>query len=323
MGKGKLEGQPVVRSYIGGISFRLGRNGCIEDLFAEPSAGDGDIDFFRTRGLRNYFEQVEPLGTMCTSVVDESLRKCSVDAEQLGAVVVDAEQWHCTSEDRIQLLESLDACGISGVPVIGLDLQTCSGCLTALSVADRLHRTDRDRKPVLVLLCGRAAPGTSRVDFRRATILSDGVASCVVSSTPGSFALLASTTHTNLRMVRSGVAGEKAVVSVVRSHADLAAVANRLYALAEIHASQIDALLCTNGNLLYVTFAGRAAGVAEARIYTENVAAYGHVFSCDHLINLATYASFKPFLAGGKYLLIGWSPYVFGGAVVSYEGASG
>jgi len=121
-------------------------------------------------------------------------------------------------------------------------------------------------------------------------------------------------------MVRSGVAGEKAAVSLVRSHADISAVASKLYQIGEATASEIEGLLCTNGNLMYATFAGRAAGISEERLFTENVAAYGHVFSCDHLINLATYGNSKGFRKGGKYLLIGWSPYVFGGALVSYDG---
>ena len=314
----------MARTYIGGVSFRVGRTASIEELFTASSTSVPDIEFFRARGLRHYCAQVKSLGSMCSAVIRESLRLCSLEPHQVGAVVIDSEQWHCVTEDRVQLLESLHACGLVQVAVIGIELQTCSGCLTALNVADRLVRTDCERRPVLVLVCGRVAPGSSRADLRRATVLSDGVASCVVSTAPlGPFALLASTNHTNLQMVRGGVAGEKAAISLVRSHADISSIASRLYRIGEVIAQEVQALLCTNGNLMYTTFAGRATGIPEERIYTENVAAYGHVFSCDHLINLATYGASKGFVEGGKYLLIGWSPYVFGGALVSYEGAHG
>lgn len=306
-------------SYLDGISFRVGRIASIEELFGTTPADKVERDFFLARGLRNFCIQDRPLGTMCTEVVRESLEKCSLSPDDVGAVVVDSEQWHCTSEDRIQLLESLQGAGFEQVPVLGLELQTCSGVLTGIDIADRLVRAGHEQRPTLVLVCGRAAPGSKRADVRRATVWSDGVAACVVSARPGRFSIVASAAHTNLSMVRSGVAGEKAAVSVVRSHANICKVSRKLYEVAGVKGSDIDALLCTNGNLMYATFAGRATGVEQARIFTENIPIYGHVFSCDHLINLATYEKFRSFEKGGRYLLVGWSPYVFAGLLLSYD----
>lgn len=309
-------------TFISGVSFRVGPSAPIEKLFADLQSSPG-IEFFRARGLKHYCAQVESTAVMCAEVVRDTLRTSGVAPREVGTVVIDADQWHCTAEDRIQMLESLCECGITRVPVIGVGLQTCSGCMTAIDVADRLLRTGRDQKPVLVLMCGRAAPGTSRIDLRRATILSDGVSSCIVSNRPGPFALLASTTHTNLERVRAGVAGEQAAMSLVRSYRDIAAVANDLYSAASAAPAQIEALFCTNGNLMYSTFAARAVGISGSRAYTDNVAAYGHVFSCDHMIDLVTCASAKTFQYGHKYMLIAWSPYVFSGAIISYVDTPG
>ena len=311
----------AVRSFISGVSFRVGSTAAMDGLFCEPPGEKPDIEFFRARGLKRYCAQVESTAVMCASVVRDALFKSAVAPEQVGAVVIDADQWHCTAEDRIQMLESLYESGMSRVPVIGVGLQTCSGCMTAIDIADRLLRTDTERRPVLILICGRVAPGTSRIDPRRATILSDGVAACIVSVTPGPLALLASTSHTSLDVVRAGVAGEKAAISVIRSCRDISAVSKVLYRASGVRPEQIEALFCTNGNLMYTTYAARAAGINCGRTYNQNVAEYGHVFSCDHLINLATYGTANAFRDGGKYMLIGWSPYVFSGAIVSYVGA--
>ena len=58
---------------------------------------------------------------MCAAVIRDSLRKSDVQPEQVGAVVIEAGNWHCALEDRIQILEGLHENGIARVPVIGLE----------------------------------------------------------------------------------------------------------------------------------------------------------------------------------------------------------
>lgn len=310
-----------MRSYLCGVAYRVGPAADIEGLFSEASKDGGTgIEFFRARGLRQYRAQAESTAAMCGVVVRECLRKAALSGVQIGAVIVDVDNWHCTPEDRVQMFESLHAAGIGRVPIVGLSLQTCSGCMAAIQIADRLVRTDPDGRPVLILLCGRAAPGGSRIDLRRATILSDGVSACVVSGKPGSFAVLACTSQTNLEMVRTGTVGEKAAISLVRGYGDIAAVAKGLYGQTGVSPAEINGLFVTNGNLMYGSFAARAAGVSTERTYSDNIGVFGHVFSCDHLINIVTYGETKTFSQGEKYMLIGWSPYVFSGAILSYVG---
>lgn len=311
-----------MRTFISGLSFRVGCVAAIDELFSQPAADCPGIEFFRARGFKHYCAQVEPTVPMCTAVIRDSLRKSSVSPEHVGAVVIDSENWQCTDEDQIQLLESLYQVGISQVPVIGVTLQACGGSIAAIDVANRFLRTEAAQRPVLVLICGRAVPGIRRANAGRATILSDGIAACVVSHTPGRFELLASKVYTSLEMARTDLTQEKDAVTLVRSCANIAAIANSLYKAAAIESQQVAALFCTNGNLMYTSFAARAVRIAEARAYSDNVAAFGHVFSCDHLINLVTYGSDKGFQESGKYLLIGWSPYVFSGALISYLGKS-
>jgi hypothetical protein len=80
-----------------------------------------------------------------------------------------------------------------------------------------------------VLICRRAAAGVERVDPGRATILTDGVSSCVVSATPGRFRLLSCTSQTNLEIARSGSSAERPALSVVRACGTIAVVADLLY----------------------------------------------------------------------------------------------
>jgi 3-oxoacyl-[acyl-carrier-protein] synthase III len=306
---------------MSGLSFRVGRQVPIENLFT-PLPDIPNINFFRERGLEHYCEQSEPTLLMCTTVVNESLRASSVVAGEIGAVVIDTANWHGTYSDQVQILESLYQCGLSRVPVIGLQLQGCSGAVTAIDVARRILKTESDPKPVLVLLCGRAGFDMPRVDVSRATILGDGVASCVVTETPGCFEILASSSVTSLDLAGVERSLERDVAMVMRSCENISAVTNGLYRAAGVGPEEVEKLFCTNGNLMYPRFAARAARVDSGRTYNDNIAAYGHVFSCDQLINLVTYGRENLFRIGKIYILIGWSPYVFGGALISYVGVS-
>jgi hypothetical protein len=301
--------------HVTGIAFRVGTAKPIEELFTAATDGP-PVGFYLARGLRHYCAQSEPTSQMCSAVIAESLLKSGVEAGQLGAVIVDADNWHCSREDETQICESLRAAGLSRVAVVGLSLQTCSGCVTSLDLAARMLRTDEQLRPVLILICGRAVAGANRVDALRATISSDGFASCVVQAHRSGLQLLASRTYTNLEVVRTTAAGEKPVTSLLQSHADIAALTKSLYRAADTGAGEVEALFCTNGSLVYATVAAAAAGIPSEHVYKDAIGSFGHVFSCDNLISLGAYGASKGFNPGGKYLLLGWSPYVFSGAIV-------
>jgi hypothetical protein len=298
-----------MRSFINGVAYSLGLAHPIDDLFIGDPTG---ADFYKARGLLNYRAQSASTLYMCRAAIVRSLQITRSDPTCIGTVIVDSDYWHCSAEDRIQILESLQQAGISQVPVLGLGLQTCSGCMSAFDLADRLVRTDAAERAVLILLCGRAAPGASRVDALRSTILSDGVAACVASNKREGYQLLATASYTALDAVRANTVGDKPLSSLLKSYAGIAALARSLYSAAGTGPEEIDALLCTNGSLTYTTFAADAARVPVDRVYTDNIADCAHIFSCDHLISLATRGA-RP---GEKFLLLAWSPYVYSGAIL-------
>lgn len=309
-----------MRSFIAAIGYCVGHTHAIETLFNSPQVHDVTPQFFRERGLQNFCAQSESTLSMCRAAIDTALRDSGTDPRHVGTVVVDADYWHCSEEDITQILESLHLAGIPRVPILGLGLQTCSGSMTALDLADRLLRTDPQSRPILILVCGRAAPGASRIDTLRSTILSDGVAACVMTSKPRGYQLLASTCYTTLDTVRTNVVGDKPVNSLLNSYGNIGSLSRILYDTAGIQGRQIEALFCTNGSLMYTRIAADAAGVRPDRVVNDNIPKFAHMFSCDQLIGLATYAEAGRFRPGAPYLLLAWSPYVFSGALLTYIG---
>jgi len=309
-----------LKSFIGGIAYRVGDAVPIEELFESNPEGTAALNFFLARGLKYFRRQSAPVQGMFRECISETLFKSGTSAAALAAVLVDIDAWCFSEADRLQILESLHLSGFGNVPVIGVGLQSCSAAATTLELADRLVRTDEEHRPVLVLICGRPAPGENRIDDARKTILSDGVAACIVSAGRGEFQILSSATSTDLAAAREKARGGNQAVSLVSNCSNIAAVATEIRARAGVSADDIDQLFCTNGSSIYLNFAAEAAEVGLGRVYSDDVANLGHIFSCDNLISLATYAERRRYRNGDKYMLIGWSAYVISGAILLYCG---
>lgn len=309
-----------MKSFIGGIAYRVGDAVPIEELFDSSPEGTAALNFFFARGLKYFRRQRAPVRDMLRECIAETLFKSGTRAEALGAVLVDIDAWCFSEADRLQIFESLHLSGFENVPVIGVGLQSCSAAVTTLDLADRLVRTDEEHRPVLVLICGRPGPGENRIDDARKTILSDGVAACIVTAGRGEFQILSSATSTDLAAAREKARGGDQAVSLVCNCSNITAVATEVYARAGVSADDIDQLFCSNGSSTYVNFAAEATEVGLGRVYSDDVATLGHVFSCDNLISLATYAERRSYRSGAKYMLIGWSAYVISGAILLYCG---
>jgi len=312
-----------VRSFISGVAFRAGDQVPVEELFEPTPEGAAGLSFYRARGLKYFRRQASSTQSMCYDSISESLRKSATDPGSIGTILVDVDLWHCSAEDRLQIFESLNLTGLDGIPVIGVGLQTCSAAATVLDLADRLVRTDEHRRPVLVLICGRVEPGANRVDNLRKTILSDGVAACVVTPQRGEFQILSTETRINLATAREKTVGGNSAASLVSGYGDLSSLASGICERAGVSPAAIDRLFCTNGSTIYTNFIADAAGVDSERVYADDVANFGHISSCDNLISLATYGDRNRYVSGHSYMLIGWSPYVVSGAVLMYSGTQG
>jgi 3-oxoacyl-[acyl-carrier-protein] synthase III len=309
-----------MKSFISGVAYRAGDKVPVEELFESTPEGGAALSFYSARGLKYFRRQAGSTHSMSFESIAESLRKSATAPGSIGTVLVDLDTWHASEEDRLQILEALHRAGLEDVPVIGVGLQTCSASATALDLADRLVRTDDRGRAVLVLVCARAQPGMGRVDDLRKTILSDGVAACIVAAQRGDFQILSTESRTTLATVREKTAGGNSAISLIASYDDLASLASSWCERAEVDPEAIDCLFCTNGSTVYTNIIATAALKDDARVYTDDVANFGHISSCDNLVSLATYEERNRYVRGRNYMLIGWSPYVVSGAVLRYSG---
>jgi hypothetical protein len=309
-----------MKSFIGGIAYRVGDAVSIEELFEPSPEGKAALNFFLARGLKYFRRQSGAVQDMFRECIVETLFKSGTSADALGAVLADIDEWCFSEADRLQILESLHLSGLWNIPVIGVGLQSCSAAAATLDLADRMVRTDEGHRPILVLMCGRPGSGENRINDARKTILSDGVATCIVTARRGEFQLLSSATSTDLAAAKDKARGGDQAVSLVSNCNNMTAVATEVCTRAGVSTNDIDQLFCSNGSSTYINFAAEATEVGLGRVYSDDVASLGHIFSCDNLISLATYAERRSYRIGAKYMLIGWSAYVISGAILLYCG---
>jgi 3-oxoacyl-[acyl-carrier-protein] synthase III len=199
---------------------------------------------------------------------------------------------------RARLYTTMAELGLGHAPVLMLTFAGCGSAIAALEYASLL--VDRgDAANVLVVAADRVLDGGQRVLPPVVSIVGDGVASCVVTGQTDDRDGLV------LRWVRRraflevakhdrGTDFGPALVMLGRS---LASIAREIRATTPVldHAR----LICNNYGLPTVRLFGRTLGVADDRVFTENVSRIGHLGSPDPLVNLST----LPDRSGGVVVL--------------------
>ena len=303
--------------FLSGSAFKLGAVKPVEALLEKENISAIDLAAYRERGLASFCEHTGPTSELYMASISETLDKAALTPSEIDAVIFSSSASDWTSEDETALLTALQKFGFLKTRLVGLSLQACSGCGEALRLACDLLGGSATN--VLVVICGRTPTHRRRISPRAATIFSDGAASCIVSSSVGEFEILSASGHTNIPLsVVSDRTGSllSPLKQIKGAFGDLRALSRQVCDLAEVSRESIRSVFCTNGSNVHAMLISEAAEIPLARVYTDDIPLYGHVYSCDNLISLTTY-SIKNQMAGGSlYMLVGWSPYIFSAAIL-------
>nr|WP_294501498.1 hypothetical protein [uncultured Rhodopila sp.] len=289
----------------------------LAELVAIESRGMLPLEFYISRGLKNYCIQEESTELLCTTVVKSSLEAAGTGADEIAAVVLGIVTNGPALAEQQAMTAGLSAAGIGSVPLLMISpSEECSGFVAALEAARRTLCATGFAGKVLIIVSGRVMPGSSRIDPSTATILSDGIAACILSLEPGPFKLLAAFSHTSPELVPAAGPDATPGPDILRGYKNLKIVANRLYEYCQLEAECIEALFCTNGSLVYSAYSAAAAALSPDRAFQDTIPRFGHVHACDHVIGLAEYGRARGHKDGAVYMLLSWSPHVYGGVLV-------
>jgi 3-oxoacyl-[acyl-carrier-protein] synthase III len=246
----------------------------------------------------------------------QTLQLTNLTPAQIHAVVFTSSNSDglVADDDETALFAALHAAGFAKTRIIGLTLQACSACGEALQIAcDLIHDP---AKKALVIVFGKKK--ANRLGPQANTIFSDGAASCIVSSGSGEFEICAIESMINTHLGSMGRSG-----NVAQTHGgllDLRELSRKVCAKSGVQAKAMRAFFGTNASLGHLNFMAQAAGMPLDKVYEDDVAAYGHLHSCDNLISLKNYSAKHPLAPNDHVLLTAWSSHVVSAAVLRYVG---
>jgi 3-oxoacyl-[acyl-carrier-protein] synthase-3 len=304
------------RPLLSGISYSLGEVHSLDMLRETEGVGAEVLTSLRARGLAHFCDDPRDAHHLCMESVVETLRKTGRAAASIDAIVVANSYAEWSLPEETALLSALHAAGFLRVPIVGVNFQGCSAGNTALKIAGGLVAPPSDTKHVLVVVFGKRKKTTSRLTPDANILFSDGAVSCLVSSEGGTFEMLAARTMTNTGLAATQWGPGNFLKCFQAGTEEIRAITRDVYRDAGITANDVRMLFGTNGSSVYLNVIGAMAGIPMSRVYQADMAKFGHLHACDNLIGLENFGREHPPVAGEHYLLVSWTPHVFGASVL-------
>jgi 3-oxoacyl-[acyl-carrier-protein] synthase III len=302
--------------FLSGLAYSVGEIKPIDTLAGIDNASVELLNTLKSRGLKNFCSDTRPIAEMCMASAVQTLQLTNLTPAQIHAVVFTSSNSDglVADDDETALFAALHAVGFAKTRIIGLTLQACRACGEALQIASDL--IDDPAKKALVIVFGKKR--ANRLGPQANTIFSDGAASCIVSSSSGGFEICAIESMINTFLGSMGRSG-----NVAQTHGgllDLRELSRKVCAKSGVQAKAMRAFFGTNASLGHLNFMAQAAGMPLDRVYEDDVAAYGHLHSCDNLISLKNYSTKHTLAPNDHVMLTAWSSHVVSAAVLRYVG---
>jgi 3-oxoacyl-[acyl-carrier-protein] synthase III len=306
--------------FLSGIAYSVGTPRAIDDLAVIEGVASATLEDLKQRGLKQFYQDERTIPEMCMATAMETLKNSSLSPQDIDLILIATSNadWINTLDAETALFTVFRQGGFTSTRLIGLSLQACSAFGEATRMAADFIGGRSGAKKVLVIFFGRKET-PSRLGPAASTVYSDGAASCIVSAEKGGFEICASESIFNIHLGAMGRLGN--FDQFVGGVQDLGEISKRVYAQAGIGFSDIATLFCTNGSLVHLRVMSNAAKVPRERVYSDDVARFAHVYSCDNLISLKNYSNENELTPGSYYLLLGWSPHIASAVILRHAGA--
>ncbi|WP_428262073.1 3-oxoacyl-[acyl-carrier-protein] synthase III C-terminal domain-containing protein [Haliangium sp.] len=270
--------------YLSGLAYELGEERApITDL-PELIADEDACDLLLALGLDEYVFSSRTPPQLAQASLDKTLAQVQVDRTDIDVLLyASSSLW-----DRAFYTKEIGAlCCALDLPhamAIGVHLAECGNLASALRVAAGMVRSG-DADNVLLVTADQPAPDSKRLVDPVLSVLSDGAASCLVSSRRGDYELVGLRQGARQDLWNLDLNAES--VKRMRSFTQgLGKTALEVLAAAEMTAEDVDCLICNNYTFSVLRAFADRVKIPTARLFTDNVAQTAHVFSADNLINL-------------------------------------
>lgn len=290
---------------LSGISYHLGETFSIASI-PELQEKSDILENFLALGLKNYCVSSCSPALLAKQCISQTLEKAKLNPDEIDCFIYATNSFwekNFYSNDIRQLLCDLK---LTKAYPIGVFLSYCGNFHSAISIAHERIVAKR-AKNVLLVTADMLSPHESRIYPPNITILSDAVASCVITDQKGDFKIKNTYQHTNPYLWLSKPSDD--LLGYMKATMDgIKAAYDGVMKAEGITAESISKVITNNYNLSIVRTFTMPARFKASQMYTANIARYAHAFASDNLINLDTCVKEESIKAGELLLLLGTSP---------------
>ncbi len=269
--------------YLHGIAYTVGEREPIATL--EPLRADTALlENMADLGLNHYCRTERSPLELAAEVVSATLGSVPVDAAEVDLLVYASSSPETGTLAGGEFLRFCERFGLTRATPIGVSLAECANFGSALRIAHSLVSAGSARN-VLVVTADTCPDPEARILRDALSVLSDGAASCLITSAePSRIEVLGANQGTN-QLIR--IATMPALAGLTKRGLSRA-VADMLDR-AGLDRGDVRRIIANNVNDDAVRFMAESAGLEHELCYLDNIADYAHVHSADNLINLQTY----------------------------------
>lgn len=252
----------------------------IEPIASEP----GQVDALHEVGLATYRHARDSPIDMAAICIAETLGQSRIPACRIDILMLASSTIGFGQIENTELPQLSERFGLTHATPIGVSAAECANFGTALHLARALLITGEARTVLLVTTDACTTP-EQRLLRQVNSVVSDGAASCILTTEPDCIEILATATATN-QLIRAAT-NPDAIAALTRR--TLIGLVDNVLQRANINRAQIRQVITNNINTEALRFMTLSAGLDHNICYLDNVADFAHVHSADNLINLQSY----------------------------------
>ena len=252
----------------------------IEPIAAEP----GLVDTLHEVGLSAYRHARDSPIDMAAACISETLDQSQMSAPAIDILMLASSTIGFGQIENTELLRLSECFSLTQATPIGVSAAECANFGTALHLARTLVTAGEARTVLLVTTDACTTPD-QRLLRQVNSVVSDGAASCLITTEPARIEILATATATN-QLIRAATNPDTVAALTRRT---LISLVDEVLLRANIDRTQIRQVITNNINTEAVRFMTLSAGLDHNLAYLDNVADFAHVHSADNLLNLQSY----------------------------------
>jgi 3-oxoacyl-[acyl-carrier-protein] synthase III len=274
-----------VRAYLSAIEYEIGEPVPIGTL---DTGADGErerIEFLRREGMAHYRRTDKTPKELALGAALRTLRASSLAAGDIDLILYASSSFHTHDACRRDVQLFCQEIGAGNTPVAGVTGMECANVGLAIRNAAAYLSAGLARN-VLVVTTDRCAAAQSRLLAPPVAVMSDGAASCIVSSELAEgFEILGQSSHVD-HALRFTDRQEDFTTIVKRTALGVHDTIRALFAKCGVTGSDVSQVVANNVLSSFLQLFASQGRVPPERIYRSSLAANGHVYSADTLINL-------------------------------------